>query len=89
MSRMTRLWWLPYAVFALLGAPAISIALAAPGASIGFAPLYLAVTVGIPVALVIGIVGSRREADDAGRAADEIAAFRAIAHRWYAIRDKG
>jgi hypothetical protein len=57
---MTRLWWLPYAVFALLGAPAISIALTAPGAYIGFGPLYLAVTLGIPVAVVIAVVAERR-----------------------------
>jgi hypothetical protein len=60
MTRMPRLWWLPYTVFALLGAPAISIALSAPGAYIGFGPLYLAVTLGIPVALVIGVVVERR-----------------------------
>ena len=60
MSTMTRLWWLPYAVFALLGAPALSIALTAPGAWIGSGPLYLAVTLGIPVAVVIGVVAERR-----------------------------
>ena len=57
---MTRLWWLPYAVFALLGAPAISIALAGVSAWIDDGPLYLVMTVGLPVATVIGVVAERR-----------------------------
>ena len=57
---MPRLWWLPYTVFALLGAPAISIALTGPAAYTGVDVLYVLITVGIPVALVVAVVVERR-----------------------------
>jgi hypothetical protein len=59
---MARLWWLPYTVFALLGAPAISIAVsvvvAFADSDLGF--VYFAATLGIPVALVVGVLVERR-----------------------------
>jgi hypothetical protein len=60
MTSMSRLWWLPYTTFALLGAPAISLALTAVVAAYAFGPLYLVVTLGIPVALVVAVMVERR-----------------------------
>lgn len=62
MLTMPRLWWLPYTVFALIGAPFISVALAplAALASSELGAVYLVVVLGVPVGLVIGVMVERR-----------------------------